>query len=298
MSRRDKLLKWTASVDRWLKKVIGEENAILYRFAQFALVAILLALLAGAAVSIVLLAIQAVLAVLAAFLFALPYLLVALAIAALSIYIHRSNTSKRSREVERPADVAGHRAQIRPAEANPAAEGVAIRQSLLATDQPARTRLESVLASLQRFDHRLELVITSAHYADVFGDNWVTVREFVESSQGRRLPDVSAKLVEIIILYKRAQEARWVPVNHDRIHAWWTEAARRRKWLAEAVRATADDSSQPEFRDDLKAAQSPDGSVVPPSPKAQAGTAPKFSSPPTLDELLGYYEWVEHRTGE
>ena len=70
-------------------------------------------------------------------------------------------------------------------------------------DPQTRDSLAAVLASLQRFDHRLELVITPVHYADIFGDNWVSVRAFVESPQGRSLPDVSAMLLEIIILYKR-----------------------------------------------------------------------------------------------
>ena len=98
-----------------------------------------------------------------------------------------------------------------------------MRKSLLAADQPTRSALQAVLTTLQAFDHRLELVITPVHYTDLFGDNWAIVRQFVESPHGKSVPETSQALLEIIILYKRAQEARWVPINHDRIHAWWTE---------------------------------------------------------------------------
>jgi hypothetical protein len=36
-------------------------------------------------------------------------------------------------------------------------------------------------------------------------------------------------------------------------------------------------------------------SVVPPSPETQKGTPPKFNAPPTLEELLRYYEWADRQ---
>ncbi len=148
-----------------------------------------------------------------------------------------------------------------------------------------------MLAALERFDRRLELAITPAHYMDLLGDNWVEVREFVESAEGRGLPEVSVTLVEIVILYKRAQEVRWAPVNHDRIHAWWSEAARRRKWLSETVQAATASSG--------KAASATEGE---PSSDATAQTSgaarhgpPTLSVPPTLDDLLRYYDWIGGR---
>ncbi len=298
MSPKDKLLQWTASVNLWLKKVIGDENVILFHFAQFALVAVIVVLLVSAAGWIVALAFQAVTMVVAALVAALPYLLTIAVIAgvvALSIYVYRINVSKKRREGQGQSEneVVGHTALHNRAEARPTDEGVEIRQSLLAADPQTRKNLEGVLASLQRFDHRLELVITPVHYADVFGDNWVGVREFVESPQGRSVPEVSAKLVEIIILYKRAQDARWVPVNHERIHAWWSEAARRRKWLSDAVEAAASGSGPAEVLGEPNAAPTPEIGVVPPSPQTQTGTPPKFSAPPTLEELLRFYEWAD-----
>ena len=296
MSPKDKLVQWTASVNLWLKKVIGDENVILFHFAQFALVAVIVVLLVGLALWFVALAFQAVAMVVAAFVAALPYLL-ALAVivgaVAFSINAYRSKGLKRRREVEGRNEVVGPSALHTFAEARSTDDAAAVRQSLLAADPQTRKHLESVLASLQRFDHRLQLVITPVHYADVFGDNWVSVREFVESAQGGKVPEVSAKLVEIIILYKRAQDARWVPVNHERIHAWWSEAARRRKWLSDAVEATASGFGLAEAVREPKATSLPEIGVVPPSPERQKGTAPKFSAPATLEELLRYYEWVD-----
>ncbi len=299
MSIKDKLRQLTAGVDLWLKKVIGEENVILYHFAQYALIAIILVLLVSAVVWIVALLFQAVSFVVAAIVMALPYLLALAVIAgvvALSIYALRIKTSKRRREVQRHSGVEGQNAPYKQAAADPADEGAAVRRSLLAADQRTRRSLESVLASLQRFDHRLELVITPAHYADLFGDNWVNVRVFAESSLGRNVPEVSTKLVEIIILYKRAQEARWVPVNHERIQAWWSEASRRRKWLVDAVESTASDAGLAEVRTQPEAGPIPEIGVASTSPETREGAAPELSVSPTLDQLLRYYEWVDHRS--
>ena len=95
--------------------------------------------------------------------------------------------------------------------------------------------METVLASLRHFDLRLELAITPAHYSDLFGDNWVNVREFAESICGRRVPEVSAMLVEIIIAYRHAQDISWIPENLRLMQSWWGEASRKRKWLADVV---------------------------------------------------------------
>jgi len=296
MNRKDKLLQVTARVNFWLKKVIGKENVILYHFAQFALVAIIVVLLVSVAVWIAALLFQAISIVVAALVVALPYLLTIAVIAgvvALLIYVYRFGKSKRRRKVEGQSEVVGQNAPHKQAEAHLTDVDVGIRQSLLAADQQTRKSLESVLASLQRFDHRLELLITPTHYADVFGDNWVIVREFVESSQGRSVPEVSAKLLEIIILYKRAQEVRWVPINDERVHAWWKEASRRRKWLSDEVEATVSGSGPNE----PKAAPLPDIGVASSLPETQ-NTAPNLSAPPTVDELVRYYEWVGHRSQE
>ena len=165
--------------------------------------------------------------------------------------------------------------------------GDRIQQSLLAADRQTRSGVENILASLQRFDHRLQLVISPAHYIDLFGDNWATVRQFVESAQGRTVPEVSARLVEIVILYKRAQDVRWVPINHERIHAWWGEAARRRTWLSDQLEAVA----KADVSDAPTAEPLPQASIIPP-PAAPTGTPPQLSVPPTLDDLLRYYEWI------
>ncbi len=300
MRPKDKLLQWTASVNLWLKKVICDENVILFHFAQCALVAIVVVLLVSMVAWIVALVFQAVSLVVAALVAALPYLLTIAVIAgvvALLIYVYRSKASKRRREGQGPSEneVVGPSGLHNQVEARQTDDGAAARQSLLAADPQTRKSLESVLAALQRFDQRLKLVITPVHYADVFGDNWVSVREFVESAQGRNVPEVSAKLVEIIILYQRAQEVRWVPINHERIHAWWGEAARRRKRLSDAVEATASGSGQAEVVRERKAAAAPESGVAPPSPETPKGTRPKFSAPPTLEELLRYYEWVDRQ---
>ena len=98
------------------------------------------------------------------------------------------------------------------------------------------------------------------------------------------MPEVSAMLVEIIVLYKRAQDARWVPINHERIHAWWGEAARRRKWLSDTLVAAA----KSDAANEQEAAERPTA-----RPKPRTGDPPKLGAPPTLDDLLRYYEWIK-----
>jgi hypothetical protein len=277
MITKEKLMQWMAECDRRLKKIVGEENEILFHFVRLALVAVVFALLVGMVVWIVTLVFHAISLVIAAFLVALPYLLAILliaGIAALAIYVYRLKHPQRRSANETHPDPQGPAvSQARPV-ARTTDEGGRVEQSLRAADQQTRNCLQAVLASLQRFDHRLELPISPAHYNDIFGDNWVAVREFVESSQGKGVPEVATLLVELIILYKRAQDARWVPINHDRIHAWWGEAARRRKWLSDIAEATATGPVSADAQGDVR------------EPSAAAA----HSVPPSLDELLRYYD--------
>jgi hypothetical protein len=286
---KDKLLQASARVDLWLKRVIGAENELLYHFARLLLVAIVLAVLVGLVVWIVAAVFHAVSVVFWAFVAVAPYLfavaiLVGGAMFAITAYRKKA---RKPPEPESQNAMPGRSAPRNPPNAHEEAGGDGIQQSLLAADRETRSGVESVLATLQRFDHRLQLVISPAHYIDLFGDNWAAVRQFVESPQGRSVTDVSAALVEIVILYKRAQDVRWVPINHDRIHAWWGEAARRRKYLSDASEAAAhgDDSNVP------KSEPLPQSSIAP-QQFPRTGTPPHLSAPPTLDDLLRYYEWT------
>jgi hypothetical protein len=286
---KDKLLQVTARVDLWLKRAVGAENELLYHFARLLLAAIVLAVFVGLAVWIAAAVFHAVYVVLRAIVAIAPYVL-AVAIlaggATFAISAYRKRARKRP-EPESQSAVPGHSAPKNLPDAHEEPGGDRIRQLLLAADRQTISGIESVLASLQRFDHRLQLVISSAHYIDLFGDNWATVRQFVESPQGRSVPEVAAMLVEIAILYKRAQDVRWVPINHERIHAWWGEAARRRKWLSDALEAAAKvtTSDQPNV--------TPVPETIPLSRESRKGDPPKLSAPPTLDDLLRYYEWID-----
>ncbi len=210
MSNLDKFLEVPRRVDRWLKKVIGQENDLLYHFVRLLLIAIVFALVVAVVVEIVWLIWRAMSLAFSAFIVALPYLLAAAIIAgvaALTVYVRRKR-SKRPQRAETPGEAAGAIApqKLSPAspQTRPPDDDPGISRSLLSADQPTRGALQAVLTSLQRFDHRLELVITQVHYTDLFGDNWAVVRQFVESPQGRGMTEVSAALLEIIILYKRA----------------------------------------------------------------------------------------------
>jgi hypothetical protein len=288
MSKLEKLLELPRRVDRRLKKVIGEGNELLYHFVRLLLIAVIFAVVVAVVVEIVLALYRAISIVIGALIVAWPYLLalaIVAGIAALIVFVRRRR-AKRRQKVEPPGEATS---AVAPQKHSPAVTAArpsdedTIRRSMLAADQPTRAALQTVLTSLQRFDHRLELVITQVHYTDLFGDNWAVVRQFVESPQGRGVPEVSSALLEIVILYKRAQEARWVPINHDRIHAWWTEAARRRKGLSEVFDSTAAQTGPGEAADrPASGAASPDE-----SPKPDAATP---GVPPTLDDLLEYYE--------
>ena len=293
MNQLDKFLEMPRRVDRWLKKSIGEGNELLYHFVRLFLIAVVFALVVAVAVEIVLLILRVVSIVVAAVIAALPYLLalaIAGGIAASIIYVRRKR-AKRGQKAETPGEatsaVVPQKLSPVKSPTGPSDDDPGVRRSLLAADQPTRSALQTVLTSLQRFDHRLELVITQIHYTDLFGDNWAIVRQFVESPQGKIVPDVSSALLEIIILYKRAQEARWVPINQDRIHAWWTEAARRRKWLSEVFESTAVQSGPGEAED-----PSTRGEPLP--DELSKPVAPSPGVPPTLDDLLQYYERMRH----
>ncbi len=286
MSVKDKLLRVIAQVDLRLKKVIGEENEILYHFVRLLLAAVILALLVGTAVWIIAAVFQVVSVVFWAFIAAAPYLLAIALLAGGAAFAVRAYRGKPQAQPqpETQSAVPGRNAPPNGSESQWEPGGDVIRQALLSADQPTRIALEHVLAALQRFDHRLQLVVSPAHYLDLFGDNWAAVRQFVESAQGRSVPEVSAMLVEIIVLYKRAQDARWVPINHERIHAWWGEAARRRKWLSDTLVAAA----KSDAANEQEAAERPTA-----RPKPRTGDPPKLGAPPTLDDLLRYYEWIK-----
>jgi hypothetical protein len=293
MSRKEKLIQWVVSANLWLKKALGEDKDLLFHFVRFLLIAILLALLVGVVVWIVAGVFQVVSSVVGVILASLPYLAAIAAVAgivALALYAYRAKESKRTGEAVRRSDLQGQNSRQNQAQRRPPEAGDGLRQSLLAADQGTRSKLEAVLACLQRFDHRLQASITPAHYTDLFGDTWVSVREFVESSQGRSVPEVSAMLVEIVILYKRAQEVRWVPIHHERIHAWWGEAARRRTQLSDAVQSIAIASAAEIARAPNAAPPLQTGAVPP--PETQAPVAPQLSGNPSLDELLRYHEWT------
>ncbi len=289
MPKLENFLAVPRRVDRWLKKLIGEENELLYYFVRLLLIVVIFALIVAVLVEIVWLIWRAVSLVFAAFIAARWYLL-ALAIiggiAALVVY-YRRKKSKGLQKTDSPGEVGGAIAPQKHStaklETRPAEDDLGLRKSLLAADNQTRSALQSVLTSLLRFDHRLELVITPIHYTDLFGDNWAIVRQFVESPPGRSVPEVSTALLEIVILYKRAQEARWVPINHDRIHAWWTEAARRRKWLSELFESTAAESGPGAPKGHPASDASPRDE--PPKP-----IAPTPGVAPTLDDLLQYNE--------
>ena len=108
---------------------------------------------------------------------------------------------------------------------------------MLTVDQETTHKVETVLDSLRRFDRRLAVAITPPHYSDLVGDNWTNVREFAESPQGRSVPELAALLVEIIILYRQAEEMLWVPKNLERVERWWGEASEKRRWLSDIVEA-------------------------------------------------------------
>jgi hypothetical protein len=285
MSKLDKFLELPRRFDRWLKKAIGEGNELLYHFVRLLLIAIVFALVVAIVVEIALAVFRAISIVVAALIVALPYLLAIAIIAGIVaiVYFYRKR-SGRLKKSETPSHVDEQDLQPIKVRATQS-DDPDMRRSLLAADQQTRSALQIVLTSLQRFDHRLEMIITHVHYTDLFGDNWAIVRQFVESPQGKGVPDVSAALVEIIILYKRAQEARWVPINHDRIHAWWAEAARRRKWLSEVFESTAAAATAGVLKESGSGA-----SVDAPSPDAAKAISSKPGVPPTLDDLLQYYE--------
>ncbi len=232
MNIKYQFIRATQVVDRWLWKLVGKENDILFHFLRIVLGCSLLAVLIAAALGVGAVLAMVIPPLIAALVVALPYLItiaVFLGIVGLLVLQNRHEKRQRLRERERQETLK------RQAEDRQRAKAVRIRQSVLAADPTTRKHIESVLAALRRFDHRLELSLTPDHYMNLFGDNWVNVREFAESSLGRRVPEVSGLLVEIIILYKQAQEIPWVPDNLRRMQAWWGEASRKRKWLSEIM---------------------------------------------------------------
>jgi hypothetical protein len=293
-----RLIKRVAAADRWLKKSMGEGNEILYHFIRLLAIVALFALLAGAVVWILSILYHAVAAVLSALIAAAPYLLaiaIVAGVVALSVYGYRKRRQRRAAQTKSETVEQGEASGQTETPPNPpqplpnvrpASDDEKIRHALLAADEATQSGLQAVLASLQRFDHRLELVITPAHYTDLFGDNWAHVRQFVESPDGKSVAAVSVMLVEMMILYKRAQEVRWVPINDERIRAWWQEAARRRKWLADML----DAATKAESAYGVEGLSSADAGSLP--LEAAEPAIPKLNSPPSLDDMLRYYEWI------
>ena len=188
MNIKDRIIKATEAVDRSLWKLVGKENDILFHFLRLVLGCVLLAVLIAAALGVGSVLAMAIPPLFAALAVALPYLVtiaVFLGIVGLLVLQNRHERRQRLRERERQETLK------RQAEERQRARAVRIHQSLLAADPTTQKHIESVLASLRRFDHRLELSLTPDHYMNLFGDNWVNVREFAESSYGRGVPEVS-----------------------------------------------------------------------------------------------------------
>src|SRR3989442_1625120 len=106
MSKLDKFLEVPRRVDRWLKKVIGAENDLLYHFARLLLIAVVFAMVVAVVVEIVLLIFRAISVAVAAFLVALPYLLalaIVAGIVALVVYLRRKR-AKRLPKADSPGE--------------------------------------------------------------------------------------------------------------------------------------------------------------------------------------------------
>ena len=169
-----------ASVNRWLKKAVGEENDILFHFVRFMLAVVLSAVAVLLVAALVVGVVKAALIVYAAVVAALPLVIlvvVVLGVIALTYMANRSYQARMLREWQI------QEALQRQAEERERLKGISIQETLLAADETTQTRVRNVLAGLRRFDHRLEVSITPAHYTDLFGDNWVNVREFTETSR-------------------------------------------------------------------------------------------------------------------
>ncbi len=329
MNVKDKLTKAMEAVDRALWKLVGAENEILFHFLRVVLACVLLAVLLALALGVVVVLWMAVSVLLAAMVAAAPYLVaiaVFLGLVALWGFHLRREERNKIRETERQNDLK------QQAEERQRARNQRIRESLLAADAKTMNSMEAVLASLRRFDHRLEVAITPAHYTDLFGDNWVNVREFAESPQGRSVPDMSALLVGVMILYKQAQDLPWIPENLRLMQSVWGEASKKRKLLSDLLEAAQAQIAsghavlKAEILEERIPSPIPEMAVTPPPaallgrpqrtasvpemavqpppappkmlppqpPRAVAvvGPAPKLSVPPTLEELQRYCIWV------
>ena len=210
---------------------------------------------------------------------ALPWLIlvmVVLGVVAVAYMAIRSNQARMLRERQ------AQQALRRQAEERERLRGISIQETLLTADETTQTKVKNVLAGLRRFDHRLEVSITPAHYSDLFGDNWVNVREFTESPQGRSVPEVSALLVEIIISYGRAQQMPWTAETLGLLRNCWIEASKKLKWMSYLLE-TAKPVVVAEVVREPKAASIPEMQVAPvvipqsqPLPPEMAVTLPTF----------------------
>ncbi len=248
-----------ASVNCWLKKCVGEENDILFHFVRFMLVVVLAAMAVLLVAALVVGVVKVAVIVYAAVVAALPWLIlvaVAVGIVAMFYLANRSYQARMLREWQ------VQEALQRQAEERERLRGISIRETLLAADETTQAKVNNVLVGLRRFDHRLEVSITPAHYSDLFGDNWVNVREFTESPQGRSVPEVSALLVEIIISYRRAQQIPWTAENLGWIRNCWIEASRKLKWMSHLLE-TAEPMVVADMVQEPKAASIPEMQVAP-----------------------------------
>ncbi len=268
-----------ASVNCWLKKAVGEENDILFHFVRFVLVVVLVALAVLLVAALVVGVVKAIQVVVAVVVPALPLVILAAVAVGIVAVIYMSNRSNRARMLQERQT---QEALRRQAEERERLRGISIRETLLAAYETTQTKVKNILAGLRRFDHRLEVSITPAHYSDLFGDNWVNVREFTESPHGRSVPDVSALLVEIIISYGRAQQMPWTAENLGRVRSCWIEASRKLKWMSYLLE-TAEPVVVAEVVGETKAASIPEMKVAPVViPNSQLSIPEMAVTPPTV----------------
>jgi hypothetical protein len=282
MDRSDRATRAIIRVNRWSKARMGKKNMLFFHFVPILAVAVLMV-----PVSLAVAAADASGAV-APGEDPTPVLAVAAIFAGVLLLIiwrvSRSNEAERlqelrEREWQRRREI--ERENSRQAAERQKVMRLGIRRSLPAARESAKESLRNLLASLSRFDHRLELSITPQHYADLFADHWVEIREFVESAAGRDLPDVSALLVEIIICYTQAQELLSTPWDREPIESCWRSASRRRKFLCDAVEAAQ--ASKPSFLPDPVVVEEPTAPPIPEmsvKPPPAVPTRIRFALPP------------------
>ena len=109
MSKLDRFLEVPRRMDRWLKKVVGRENDLLYHFLRLLLIAVVFALVVGVVVEVVSVVFRAISIVISEVISARYYLLavaIVAGIAALIVYFRRMR-AKRQQKVESLGESAG-----------------------------------------------------------------------------------------------------------------------------------------------------------------------------------------------